>query len=349
MTYTVFSDPHLGVDRKSHTTKSSRERLSEAVYEAALRASSKDVMQSHSGAKPICAGDLFDKYSNPEDVIMQGACIANSCHAILAGNHDLSGREDRNGSLQLLSQLKGYDIAIAKLGEVSVLYDSDLPVAYIPHHSTQALFEEAIDTFLNTGTKVEALFLHCNYNNEMAEGSDTSLNITPQQVDKLLTLTQWIFMGHEHNPRRLHNDRLIITGNTHPTSFSDISDKYVWGIDDQGRLLQHLVWSMDKHYRKIRWEAGMPVPDLTDVQFVDVVGEADKADRVALSKFVVEIWKSSDSLFMVRNSVELLSQGAEQSKRVDFSDLPSEISKQVQGRDIEQLWEKYSNAEINNN
>jgi len=340
MKFTVFSDPHIGLNRKSHTTQDSRKALKKAVAERALK------VASYRGGYVICAGDLFDTYSNDEADILTGLLVADECKLVLAGNHDLSNRSDVTGSLELMNNLKGVNLAYAKVGEIVTCYTANYSLAAIPHHSTQELFDNAIEAFLKENRKVKALFLHCNVANTMAEGMDTSLNISHEQLERLLEQADRIFIGHEHNPYELYDGRVIITGNIHPTSFSDISDKFIWHVSDEGQVTKELVWSMDQHYRKIEWAPEVTIPDLAEVQFVDVVGISDIENRVHLAKFMAEIWKSSDSLFMVRNNVELTSADNVYGKAADFSDLPAEIAKQVEGKAIQPLWEKYSNAAL---
>ncbi len=335
---TIFSDPHVGLNRKSHTTQESRKRLSEAVYKPIY-----ELVLKHENV--ICAGDLFDKYSNPEDIVLQGASIVYNCHAVLAGNHDLSNRDDKTGSLELIEQMQEeVAIPLIEVGKAGYITDDSLPVAYIPHHSSQVLFDDAIDEWCREGDDVEALFLHCNLDNSMTDGSDISLNLTTEQAKRLLERADRLFIGHEHNPRTLHSDRIVMVGNTHPTSFSDISDKFIWHLED-GNLTSTQVWSMADGYREIEWTPELAIPDLTGVQFVDIKGTTDAAYGADLATFVVELWKSSSELLMVRNNVEVVSETAT-ATRVDFSDLPSEIAKQVEGTDLQPLWEKYSSAEF---
>ena len=338
MSFTVFSDPHIGIHRKSHTTQKSRKLLAECIYDKVL-----SVVLDNENV--VCAGDLFDRYSNSEDIIKQGANILNNCHAMLAGNHDLSNRDDKAGSLQLLSEVTDSAIAIQEVGILGYSLDSDLPVAYIPHHSSQELFDAAIDQFCNNESDLQAVFLHCNLDNSLADGSDTSLNLTREQAKRLLKVVRRLFIGHEHTSKVLYNDSIVVTGNTHPTSFSDISDKFIWKVDDNGELSSELVWSMSEGYRELEWTPDFDMPDLEGVQFVDIKGTVDAKYGADLATFVVELWKSSDSLLMVRNNVEITSEEVSATK-VDFSDLPSEIAKQVEGTELQPLWEKYSSAEI---
>lgn len=297
----------------------------------------------------VCLGDLFDTESNSEAVIKQGAYIASACNLVLAGNHDLPGREGKVSSLQLLSAcLEGNNpIVLAPsesfTGTVTVFKEAILYT--IPHVFTQGQFENALNTMERAARAAphgppRILCLHCNYDSPFIH-NDASLNLDLRRAEELLKVFEYVLLGHEHAPRVLHDGRLIILGNTHPTSFADISDKAVWEYTSEEGFTKHCIWSTAEGYREVQWwEELDAVPE--SVQFVDVVGEAAPQHASEIASKVASLWRKNQNLLMVRNGVVFPAIDAPaQTIPLTARDLPSKVADALKGTDLESLWLRY--------
>lgn len=338
-----FSDPHIGTMRTSHTTQASRLRLREALDDQAWKALAK------AGSRPVyCLGDLFDTESNDERAIGQGYRIAQQCEKVLAGNHDLPNREGKVSSLQLIAGMLEEDQVV--LGSVdeygySVTSEAAAAVFMIPHMATQELFDKSLqEVWDHAGrcTKDRALILclHCNYNSGFIQ-NDASLNLTTEQADWLLERFNYVLLGHEHIPRKSHDGRLIVLGNTHPTSFSDISRKLVWEFDGE-EFKGHEIWNVDG-FKSLNWEDMVQgTAELDGVQFLDIVGTAppDQLPKIAAS--IAKLWRDNPNLLMVRNSVQSEFVAPEVNHTATRSlDLPARISTALADTDLLPVWQSY--------
>lgn len=302
-TYTLFSDPHLGTKRSAHTTRESAFRLQRTLYDAAARIVSKS-------PHAVCLGDLFDKSQNVEATLVQGYAIASRCEFTLAGNHDQTNRE---GTVTSLDALKEMGCPIVSSPNLDTPYfDARGPLYFVPHHASQELFEKALlqakeDATENRSGLPAVLFLHCNYDlGEVMLANDSTLNLTEAKAVELLEAFDLILIGHDHQPRRYLDGRVVILGNTHPTSFSDISDKfkYTLEIGESVRLERTRIWSKDAGYAELHF--GDKVESLPDsVQFVNVFGMAEADQAVEVADFVRSVWEARPGVFAVRNSVQI--------------------------------------------
>lgn len=340
MSIWFFSDPHVGVNRSSHTTNASRERLREAVFQAAMGA-----VGVAGGDDPVyCLGDLFDTDTNSEVTILQGHQIARECDRVLGGNHDLPNREGKLSSLQLLDQtMPGSPIVVggSEPHFVCDVLPEGMSVLMVPHMLTQELFEQSLLaslTIAKTHRRVRILCLHCNYDSGFIQ-NDASLNLSKEDAEFLLETFDYILLGHEHMPRTELDGRLIILGNTHPSSFADISDKFIWEFDGE-RFHRHMIWGLDKGYQRIKWD------DLLDAeisaQFVDVVGSATAAEMPTIAAAISNLWKSSPHLLMVRNNVECIeSTSATPVSATRALDIPTRVAAALDGTDLRPVWDSY--------
>lgn len=346
MSLAFFTDPHLGVQRSAHTTTASRQRLQDAVFQQAL-----NVLRRTGGvyyneeAIRVCLGDLFDQETNPEHVILQGLQIAGGCHYVMAGNHDLPNRHGKASSYDVLSSAAGSascPIHLSWTDQSTCAYTPHGTLFLVPHKASQELFDEALNNvYLQAPATASPriLCLHCNYDSPFVQ-NDASLNITAAQVEHLLTVFDYVLLGHEHQPRKLHDGRLIILGNTHPTSFSDISDKfyYIW---DGERFTENLIWSKADGYREIQWDApDQTLPD--SVQFVNVVGNAPADQQASIAAKVVRLWKTHPNLLMVRSHVVVDDPLGDVPTEVTRTlNLPDRVSAALEGTDLQPLWHDY--------
>lgn len=338
MIYNLFSDPHLGTRRQAHTTPTSARHLRAMLYTQALVASAPP--------NSLCLGDLFDKPANDEATLVQGHGVARRCRMVMAGNHDLVNREGVVTTLDALHSVLDDRIVIAP--ELSEPYLEVLDGSFwvVPHHASQAVFDEALELALQRASLVDVphryLLLHCNYEVPF-DVDDNTLNLTAEQAQRLLTRFSRIFIGHEHQPKTHFGERLVLVGNTHPTSFADISDKFRWELDAETDTLTRVkLWDEASLYREL--EYGAPIPDLKDVQFVEVVGSEPVDNGVAVADYVRQVWEAGDRLIAVRNHVVIRDHLADlegvDATQPALVDLQGRILEDLAGSDLQPLYRR---------
>lgn len=311
----VFTDPHLGKNLVSHTTLDSRRRLRDGIYYH-----NRGLVDRFPHAIKACLGDLFDRFTNPEDVIWQGMRLADLVDYIMAGNHDLVNDRGRLGTLQLMDKARPGVIQLTPFGEArGFLHDVRPGVSFlfIPHHSTDALFHESLVAAENwvrgkaAGTTAY-LCVHCNYDSGFAT-DDTALSLSRKQAKQLLDAGfDYILVGHDHHPREDFDGRVVILGNTHPTGFGDITDKRVLLIRPDGRHEFHTVWYRNIGYLHIEVN-DLLAPEVefqpNGVQFVEITGEIEAGRVMDLARAVRKLWQGGLPL-AVRNRVEVIKAGS---------------------------------------
>lgn len=322
-----FSDPHLGLERQSHTTPKSRALLQQAVYEQVLR------ILRMSADVQYCLGDLFDRATNPESILLQGVTVARECH-VLAGNHDSTNRDNRISSLALLKALD--ETLYWSIITTPRQFVDPFSVYFIPHCLTQTEFEQ----HLENAPPGDILCLHCNYDSPFA-ANEATLNLTRERAERLLGKFRHILIGHEHNARSDFDGRLQLLGCTFPTSFHDAhTDKYIWGYDD-GQLIPEKVWDASVGFREVPWQTLLAGSDLTGVQFLNITGIAPLNTLPEIAKTLTDTWGQVPGLLMLRNSVQ--AEGETEGPEVDltrFQDLPSRVRSELPP-DLAPVWEHY--------
>lgn len=339
-TFTIFTDPHLGTRRAAHTTRDSSNRLTEALYRQA-----KTIVDNH--PHPICAGDLFDKSQNVEATLVQGYAIASRCEFTLAGNHDQTNRE---GTVTSLDALKEMGCPIVSSPNLSTPYfDARGPLYIVPHHASQALFEEAMTqaashACIERAGKPAVLMLHCNYDCAFAQEDDT-LNLSAGTAQTLLEQFDLILLGHEHKPASHFDGRVVILGNTHPTSFADISNKYVYTLeitDDAVSLEKECIWSAAVQHTTVRFGDYDALGTVLSAEFIDVIGTAGAEQAVEVAEFIQAVWTSAPNAFAVRNSVHIGDAlgDVEINEAPKLVDLKTKIVDDLEGSDLQALYKE---------
>lgn len=345
MNLTLFSDPHIGLVRTSHTTVESRRRLQRDILQTVESILSR-------GKRTICLGDLFDTYTVDNVSLYEGLHVYQQCELVLHGNHDLANRLDTMSSIELLYVVKNgpytqHPANSPDISQAAILGPGKPKIVWVDHKLNQTLFDEALAQAFEIGTGSDILLLHCNYESPFAD-QESTLNLSREQAEVLLKRYSHIFIGHEHNSRTDFDGRLVLVGNTHPTSFSDISDKLIWHLKFGDNGVEHLssevIWSREQGYRKFTWQELSELSTLpSSVQFVDIVGEAD--DRVApvIAKQVADLWKLSDNLRMVRNNVNTAKAIEQFDTEVTTrcQSVPERISTDLKDNILGEVWASY--------
>lgn len=330
-----YTDPHLGVTRSAHTTQASSAALQQALYEQATLAA------SHGSGLCVCLGDLFDNFSNPEHVHLQGMSVMSRTNLTMAGNHDVVNQAGKIGTLQLLNEhwsvLASQPRALfAEFGRIMVhdwKLDKDKAViVFVPHIATQQLFLEAL---MEASTRAEQapkgyttmLCLHANYNFPEDRLNDSTLNLTEENAARVLERFNYILMGHEHQPAQHLDGRLIIIGNTHPTSLADISDKRTLTFEN-GEFKEQSIWFQDSGYVELEASG---IPKACSANFARVKGRADATGMLDVMKAVNEMWRRSPALYALKMEVELDGVvGPSDTKAVGLAQLPELIRKELE-------------------
>ena len=329
MTFSIIGDIHLGVNRNSHTTPASRVKLKEAIYDqASWLTKSDDTFQ---------LGDLFDQYWCDAETLQQGLAIHSNCELCLVGNHDEKNLANSTSAMKFLKDLEGRTWDDTNQPSVKSLYHQGVTIQYINHKMTQTLFDESID-------KVQALggllFLHCNVDSGYAT-DEASLNITGGQLEWLLTRVDLIFIAHEHNPRALYDGKVVVTGCIHPTSFSDISDKYVWSVDKDLKVTRELIWDAKKNSLKFDYKSLFEDIYLDGYQFLEVTGVAERSELPKIARAIANLWKTVPSALMIKNSVTCEKQVVEAQETTKFADSITQVSNELRGSKLQPIWEHY--------
>lgn len=244
------SDFHIGLTRTAnHTAESSQRR------EQASREMLRQVLATpHDLA--VCGGDFFDRFSNPETTIIEAMAFAHEFDYILAGNHDSSQRSDTKSSLDVIDNSLA-DCAIVNDPLVHAISLSGFaPVAariwFVPHFLSQGLFLDALDQSLDQAHQASPhvpriLVTHCSYDLSF-ELSTSSLNLSRELAERLLTVFDYVLLGHEHVAREDFDGRLQVIGSHFPTSFSDLTDKRHLVYDTEARRMDSVChWRAGEH------------------------------------------------------------------------------------------------------
>lgn len=323
-----FTDPHIGVRRVANTTPQSAKKFKETVFESAKNA----VAQCRAQADVVlCLGDLFDTFTNSEQVILQGLEIARSCDMVVGGNHDITARRESVASLDLVDEAGKDDVFISKAPFNEPYYEyfqatvegdeATCGVFTIPHVTTQDLFDQSLLMAKQaqaegeqSGDSCKILLLHCNYDMHF-EMTDTSLVLSKEQaVDLVDAGFDYILLGHEHVPREDLNGRLVVLGNTLPLAMHEAGPRRIAVLDIPTKKLEFQelpsLTRLDiTDAQHAVGESGHFMVDQLEnkdqVGFIDVKGEVDAADFAALQRAVRKLWAEFPNLVAVRNQIVL--------------------------------------------
>lgn len=335
MIWNIFSDPHLGVGRQAHTTAESSKRLDKALFNAAMQAKSEE----HPN---FIAGDLFDKTFNSERVICQGIAVAAGNTVTLAGNHDETNREGTICSLEVVQQAECQVLRNKKVGENGV-FQPAVGMFAIPHTTTQELFDKALADAIKLSQLGEGnnyLFLHCNRGSPIGEKSDSTLYVSDEQEDELLKHFTRIFYGHEHGHSVLKGGRVVVIGNTHPTSFSDISDKFRIELNTKTDEMQVInIWDAQKLYLEL--EVGTPLTTQGEQQFILVKGSATRTETAA---YIEQCWEAFPSAYAIRPMVTFPEEVVTKAQSAEPVNLLQMIETDLEGTNMLNLFKELKHA-----
>ena len=328
----IASDFHLGLSRKANFTAESSARR-EQVSRETLR----QVLQTeHDYA--ICVGDFFDKYSNPENTILESVEFFREFDIVLKGNHDSSNRSDTNSSLDLL-----HGLVPSRDRSYGLVNTPGMRVWLVPHCPTQEMFLAQLDETQRLArvaadrnpTHTQLLFLHCNYACDF-DLSTSSLNLPRERAAALLETFHWIFLGHEHTPREDFNGRLVVVGSHYPTAFSDLNDKrhLVLEVGNHGSLLSSVThWRAGEH---VYVGPGEDAPGGLD--FYDLSGDVDP-------KLAVHLFKAGALGVRVAGRDRVI--GEADRPVLSLAGLPQQIARELaRNPELLAIWESLQEDEV---
>jgi len=301
----------------------------------------------------ICLGDLFDTFDTDNTSLLAGIDTYKKCALTLFGNHDLSNRVDLLSSIEVADYLENGEDTFrhsAKESWASCKAIDGLEFWFVDHKLTQDVFEGALDHALDHAKLGDVLLLHSNYDSPFAT-QESTLNLTRDKAETLLTKFSYIFMGHEHASKEDFDGRLILLGNTHPTGFSDISDKFVWDIEIEAdkitSIQKQIIWSADEGHLVVDWTDLSELESIgSKVEFLEVKGVADQQHMPLIASQVAALWNLSPNLLMVRNNVTATGgiSLVEVTEHTRCQSVPERISTELAGTKLQPLWNNYLEA-----
>lgn len=353
-----FTDPHLGVRRSSHTSAKSQLLFQQHLYELSMEIVT-EIAGKHE-AVSFCAGDLFDRFTNPEAVIAQGIEVAKKCVAVLEGNHDRKNNTEVVGSLDLVAQA-GAEIVRneepSKPFYRAMAVGNKVTLFFIPHCFTQETFEQSIKFAIQQFTPAQkrtkrVLVLHCNskpWNGEVQlEGC--TLGLTEELSDLIVKHFDLCILGHEHIPQSLRGGKIRVLGNIFPLGFGEIADRFVYVMDlDTLALKPVKVFDSKKSFCQLEvdellnFEGEMNLSQM----MVEIVGEIRSEDYPQLSRALMTLWKTNDgSLLAVKNSVVVLKSATASPSREAISSrsLPEIVEEEVSKTDLADTYREVSTS-----
>lgn len=328
MKWTVINDLHIGVQRSGGTTGES----ADALRAYALERYGKLL---YFGEHIIVNGDMFDTYQIPMMDLL--TTYQTTVHwlsqdeartiDLIPGNHDLSKNSANLSSFELMALLlqSRYPEQVRYLAGGNWVNEDD-GVYAISHVMNQELFELELS---RVPDDVNTLLLHCNWDNKFAGQSDHSLNIDREQAKVLTKRGITLVLGHEHQGRTMMNDKVIIVGNSFPSSVSDCLShgeaqkdgrKYCLGINGENMELIP-TWSPNDDeggYAEVDWRDLANAP--AGRKFIRVSGEATAAEAASVIKCISKLRQSSDA-FVITNAVKVEGSGTDESFAESVEDI----------------------------
>ena len=295
MKYLLLNDLHLGVKRQAGATPESRLRMESWMFRTL-----ESLLDQGDYDHILIAGDLFDKRTVPEHVILRTVEILKNTGKrviLILGNHDEHGR-----SVTTDNTISSAEMVAALLPDVLLVkgkqenYDG---MYLVPHMFNQAVFDQAVENCPGDCYMV----CHCNIDSPFAVG-DNSLNLSMSQIKTLKEKGVSVIAGHEHVSREL--DNVYIPGNQIPTSISDLSSCskklfHILDTDTMG-LETHKVFTVKSLYKEYSYEELLR-GDVADYMFIKISGQCSTEDWPDVLREYTKLRKRSEA-FVISNKAE---------------------------------------------
>ena len=294
--FIAFSDPHVGRQWGAHAVPMTREKLTDRyldpIRELTMRKGSHSL---------VCGGDWFDKAHNNERTIQQSNKLLQHLSVLVAGNHDHASRESALTSLQLLSGLSSGNedrvkIASDHLNQAHATCDfvsKDLAVLTVPHHATQALFEQALYEAEEGARSLDGwkvLVIHANHGAPGGGKADSGLYFTAALQQAMEKTFDYILMGHEHLPKQ--QGKTIVMGSTQPCNFGEIGPRFFYGFYADGKELKFDRLPIQSQLTYIQHDAEqlLAAEDWKGAELVDIKGHLPVAKARKLQAMVKDFY-----------------------------------------------------------
>ena len=304
----IFTDPHLGLTKTVGTTSKSRQLYQDKMYKVAFDCLSSD--------KPnLCAGDLFDRAYNCEEILNQGFDIVKNCDIVLGGNHDVPNKEGRLCSLGFLHQIDPQVVAISPDPSSPTYFaytHENTEFVLVPHCLTQEIFVKSLENAAASvkEAKNRVLILHCNVGDGFGppislEGA--SLWLTSELQDLCVAKFDLVLIGHEHEAKTFKQGKIVVMGNTYPVNFGEISPRYYYDLDiDTLTLTRTQIFFPETQYAHFTVQEFLELDGgIVTAELVEVTGTLKRSDQASYSRAIVKTWKNNPELLSLKSSVEL--------------------------------------------
>ncbi len=352
-----INDLHMGVQRVAGTTPQSMAHL-----RADLATRIERLVMAHLDKHLYINGDAFDSYSVEmselfrllqicckwlDESHMDGPCTDQPMLKIARGNHDISKDSSRMSAFDFLTAvlISRYPGRVEAITEPTMAW----PGHYvIPHMPNQALFDLALEQAATCQLDgLCYLHLHANLHNQFAVEADHSLNVSAEQVAKLVGVGYHLVFGHVH--QQLEERGVTVVGNQFPTSIADcLGNSSKRAIIFQPDMMRDEVktWNIAGSFVEIDWEYIATAP-LENFEFIRVTGKVELEDAAKVLQLVSKLRQASDA-YVVTNSVKFAGQGdveelevtAEEMKAMDVLEYLFEQLEPEQAAVVKRLLEK---------
>lgn len=290
-----FSDPHIGRAWGAHTVPSARAKLTARYLDPV-----KELKEKYPLTPLVCGGDWFDRAHNDEATIGNSYDLLMSMAAVLAGNHDHVNRAEAVTSLNLQHTMAGPVSSPVVLNDAHLnegLYNiiplgSIVTLYAVPHHGTQALFEQALmaaDDKANKTNEPKILLVHCNFGAPGEGKPDSNLYLTPQLRTVLEETFDLIMVGHEHLHRRIGNT--IVMGSSQPCNFGELGPRFYYEVYEADGGLQVEMIQYETQLTHVVYDLSGGVPEALEAkELVDLKGVVPIAKARDVQKLVKSLF-----------------------------------------------------------
>ena len=296
--FIAFSDPHVGRQWGAHAVPMTREKLTDRYLDPI-----RELCQIPGNHRLVCGGDWFDKAHNSERTIQQSNYLMQRLEILVAGNHDHASRESALTSLQLLAGLSDNNESIVKIApdHLNEAYatcsfigrDDDLAILTVPHHASQALFEQALYEAEEGARGMDGwkvLVIHANHGAPGAGKADSGLYFTPALQQAMEKTFDYILMGHEHLPKQ--QGKTLVMGSTQPCNFGEIGPRFFYGFYAHEGSLKFDRIPIQTQLTYIRHDAEqlLAADDWKGAELVDIQGHLPVAKARKLQALVKDFY-----------------------------------------------------------
>ena len=310
----VINDLHVGVQRKGGTTPQTQQALRNYIRHGL------QWLLDNEDHEIAVNGDLFDAFTvdivevmKTYDIFAEWLEGGVRTLNMIQGNHDANPRGDKVSSFHLLCHFlkarfgNAVNVLDSGFAEIGFNPCDNGAVFCIPHMPNQDMFNIEVEKAINSvrvGSITYYLLLHCNYKNTFAEHADHSLNLSDDQVGRLIMAGWNLVIAHEHVGYELRSGRVRVVGNQVPSSVSDcIGDDEKNALTIKDGVATYLpTWRSKGSFAEIDWRE---LDDADEgLKFIRVVGECT-AEQSAEMVNAVATLRQKHGAFVISNAAKV--------------------------------------------